>query len=194
MRGHTAGLDEAGRGPLAGPVVAAAVVLDPNKPIVGVTDSKQLTPARRNELYAHIVDVAVSFGIGSVDAQAIDELNVLQASLQAMREAFAALTVDVSDAWVDGNQDPDLPVQTTMLVGGDGIRKDIGAASIVAKVTRDRLMQVFATQFPGYGFEHNMGYATPDHLASLRRLGPCPIHRRSFAPVREAPLQGFTFS
>ena len=185
MHRYAAGIDEAGRGPLAGPVVAAAVVLDRGNPISGLDDSKKLTATQRDELFERITEGAIAYGIASVDAAKIDEINILQASLLAMRNAFASLDFDVGEAWIDGNQEPSLPVPTHTLVGGDGIRADIGAASILAKVSRDRIMGKYANQFPGYGFEHNMGYPTSLHLQRLRELGPCAIHRRSFAPVRD---------
>lgn len=190
-----AGLDEAGRGPLAGPVVAAAVVLDPASPIEGLDDSKKLDEKRREELYPLILERALVVGVGVAEVGRIDEINILRASLAAMKLAFGrcerTLLRKIEGAVIDGNMRAPLPkrvVQET-IIGGDGLSAPIMAASIVAKVSRDRRMRREARRWPGYGFEQHKGYATPAHREALMRLGPCPLHRRSFAPVRLA-LQG----
>ncbi len=183
-----AGIDEAGRGPLAGPVVAAAVVLDEANPIEGLGDSKKLSLARREALFVEIQGKAIAYGIGMAEPEEIDERNILQATLLAMRRAYDALNIAVDEVWVDGNQDPGIPALTFTLVGGDGKLPAIGAASILAKVTRDRLMVTFAKTYPQYGFEQHKGYPTPHHLQQLQLHGPCVIHRRSFAPVNNAKL------
>jgi len=180
-----AGVDEVGRGPLAGPVVAAAVILDPAKPIAGVRDSKRLTPEQREALLPVIYRQAVAVGIGQVDAAVIDEINILQAALRAMREAVTALSVPPDWVLVDGPRPvPGLPCGQTLVVKGDALSPSIAAASIVAKVTRDRLLVELDALYPGYGLAQHKGYPTPQHLASLERLGVSPIHRRSFGPVR----------
>ncbi len=183
-----AGVDEAGRGPLAGPVVAAAVILDPRQPIAGLADSKQLSARRREQLAGDIAEHALCVGLAVVEAGEIDRLNILQATLKAMCMAVAELLPQPTLVHVDGNQAPplDLPVKT--LVGGDRIDPAIGAASIVAKVHRDRLMLDWHERFPDYGFDRHKGYPTPAHLSALERLGPCPAHRRSFRPVNQLTL------
>lgn len=184
MPAGAAGVDEAGRGPLAGPVVAAAVILDPARPIAGLDDSKRLTAARRTELAEQIRSRALAFAVCAVEAPEIDTLNILQAALKAMRLAVEALTPMPVEAWVDGNQPPrglNMPVRA--VVGGDGLLPAISAASILAKTTRDALLVALASRHPGYGFEQHFGYPTPAHLEALRQLGPCAEHRRSFAPV-----------
>ena len=181
-----AGIDEAGRGPLAGPVVAAAVVLDPYEHIAGLNDSKKLTAAVRARLFDQISECAASFGIGIATPAEIDDINILQATLLAMRRAFGALDMVVDEVWVDGISDPGLSVPTHLLVQGDSKVPEISAASILAKVTRDRTMEALAIEFPGYGFETNKGYPTAMHREQLQALGPCPIHRRSFSPVQDA--------
>lgn len=180
-----AGLDEVGRGPLAGPVVAAAVILDPEKPILGLDDSKKLSEKKREALEASICLSALSVGIGVVAPEQIDQMNILRASLWAMKLAFEKLSVTADEAWVDGNQRAPLGrmIQKTF-VGGDALHACIMAASIVAKVYRDRLMLDYAKLYPEYGFEHHKGYGTAMHVKALERFGPCEIHRRSFAPVR----------
>lgn len=189
---YVAGLDEAGRGPLAGPVVAAAVVLHPDRPIEGLNDSKQLDAQTRAALYELIMERALAVGVGVHEPPRIDEINILRASLDAMRVAFegceASLGKRVGGAVVDGNMLAPLPkrVKQEAVIGGDGISPCIMAASIVAKVTRDRRMVEEAVRWPGYGFEQHKGYATPQHREALMRLGPCPLHRRSFITVREA--------
>ena len=185
------GIDEAGRGPLAGPVVAAAVALNPAAKLQGLADSKKLTALMRDLLYDEIESSAIAYGIGYADAKEIDTHNILQASLLAMRRAYANMNIQADEVWVDGNQDPEIPAPTYTLVGGDGKMPVISAASILAKVTRDRLMVNYATEYPGYGFERHKGYPTALHLARLKALGPCPIHRQSFAPVRTARSLAF---
>jgi ribonuclease HII len=184
LGGMVAGVDEAGRGPLAGPVVAAAVVLAGKRWPKGIADSKQLPPDAREALYPKIA-AACAVGIGVCSVEEIDRLNILRASLLAMRRALDALPLTPSAALVDGNQPPDFPCPVTCVVEGDARCLSIAAASIVAKVTRDRMMRGLAMWHAGYGWETNFGYATPEHRVALRRLGPTPLHRRSFAPVRE---------
>ena len=180
-----AGVDEAGRGPLAGPVSVAAVILDPARPITGLNDSKKLSEARREALYPQIVSHALAWHVESVTAQEIDALNILQATLAGMRRAVAALQPAAQLARIDGNHLPrDLPCPGQALVGGDAIEPAIMAASILAKVARDRAMQALHCEYPQYGFDRHKGYPTAAHLAALQAHGPCPQHRRSFAPVR----------
>jgi ribonuclease HII len=183
---NVAGADEAGRGPLAGPVVAAAVLLSEGFDVRGIRDSKQLTRDQREAAFARIVTTC-AFEIEMADVEEIDRKNILRASLAAMARALERLSPE--RALIDGNQLPpsDLPMET--VVKGDAKFACIAAASILAKVTRDRLMVAYDAEYPGYGFASNYGYPTPDHLEALRRLGPCPIHRRSFAPVQAALLQ-----
>ena len=178
------GVDEVGRGPLAGPVVAAAVILDPARPIDGLADSKKLSEKRREALYLEICDSALAWSLGRAEVAEIDAINILQASLLAMRRAVAALTVVPQQALVDGNRLPDLPCPARALVGGDASEPCISAASIIAKVTRDREMVALDAEFPGYGLARHKGYPTSVHLRALRELGATEIHRRSFAPVR----------
>jgi ribonuclease HII len=186
---RVAGVDEAGRGPLAGPVVAAAVVLDPDRPIAGARDSKKLSAARRERLADEIRGRATAWAIGVASVEEIDELNILQASLLAMRRAVEALVPQADLALVDGNRLPTLAIAARAIVGGDDSEPAISCASILAKTHRDGLMVELARRYPGYGFEGHFGYPTPVHLALLRALGPCAVHRRSFAPVREALAQ-----
>jgi ribonuclease HII len=178
------GADEAGRGPLAGPVVAAAVILDPVRPIDGLRDSKQLSPSRRDELAQHIRGRAMAWAIAEASVEEIDALNILQASLLAMRRAIEALEPAAEFALIDGNQLPRLRIEARAVVGGDALEPAISAASILAKQYRDRLMVGLDREFPGYGFAMHSGYPTAQHLDRLRALGPCAVHRRSFAPVR----------
>jgi ribonuclease HII len=182
------GVDEAGRGPLVGAVVAGAVVLDPLNPISGLKDSKRLTPARREALYAEIVLKAKAWGVGEASPLEIDQINILQATMLAMQRAVDDLCVRLG-RWpdkvlIDGNRCPSLPIPAEAIVKGDSKEPAISAASIVAKVTRDRQMVDLHARYPGYGFLQHMGYPTPVHLAALRQLGACPEHRRSFSPVR----------
>jgi len=181
-----AGVDEAGRGPLAGPVMAAAVVLDPSAVPAGLADSKQLTPGRRNELAVRIRSVAVAWSVAWADACEIDTLNILHASMLAMRRAVLGLHLAPEHAQVDGNRCPRLPCTVEAIIRGDASVAAISAASILAKVARDEFMRELDGVYPGYGFERHKGYPTPAHMAALAELGPCPCHRRSFRPVREA--------
>lgn len=179
------GVDEAGRGPLAGPVVAAAVLLDARRPIAGLRDSKQLSPARRDELGVLIRERALAWSIAAASVEEIDRLNILQASLLAMKRAIEALDPAAEAALVDGNQLPRLAIEARAVIGGDALEPAISAASILAKQHRDRLMAELDLTYPGYGFAEHAGYPTARHLRRLRELGPCNIHRRSFAPVRD---------
>jgi len=186
------GVDEAGRGPLAGPVHAAAVVLDPRRPIPGLADSKVLAPARREALAQQIRERALCWSVVAVEAAEIDAINILQASLQAMRRAVLALDPAPPAVWVDGNRLPDFAGHSfavRAVVKGDARVQSISAASILAKTARDACMRELAVRHPGYGFERHMGYPTPEHLAALRLLGPCAIHRKSFAPVAMAAVR-----
>ena len=180
-----AGVDEAGRGPLAGPVVVAAVILDPLRPIAGLADSKVLGAARREQLALEIRSRVLAFSICVVEAEEIDRLNILGATLAAMSRAVAALAIRPALALIDGNRVPrDLPCRGQAIVRGDASEAAISAASILAKTERDRIMCALDLIHPGYGFHKHKGYPTAEHFESLRRLGPCPQHRRSFAPVR----------
>src|SRR3954469_16208751 len=185
-----AGVDEVGRGPLAGPVVAAAVILDPSRPISGLRDSKKLTAARRSELAEIIETQALAVGIGRAEVAEIDLLNILRASLLAMERAVANLSLQPDVVYVDGNTMPTLSMPAVAVIGGDDRVASISAASIVAKVLRDREMDRAAAHFPNYGFERHKGYATAAHLEALARFGPSPLHRRSFAPIRESAVDG----
>lgn len=184
-----AGVDEAGRGPLAGPVVAAAVIFPPEHFIEGVRDSKLLTEDEREELYARIVAEASAYGIGIVQPEVIDQINILQATYRAMHEAIRSLSVEPSLLLVDGNRFLDMGIPFRTIVDGDALSFSIAAASIIAKVTRDRLMMAYDAQFPGYGFAQHKGYATPQHREAIRRLGLCEIHRRSFADLSQLQLE-----
>lgn len=180
---HVAGIDEAGRGPWAGPVVAAAVVLPAGFDAHGINDSKKLSARKREALYDHITqNTQWALGIATVDE--IDAMNILAATKEAMRRAFSQLTPMPDAALVDGNQPPALPCKTIAVVGGDALSLSIAAASILAKVTRDRMMAALAVEFPGYGWESNAGYGTKSHQDGLAQLGVTPHHRRSFAPIR----------
>lgn len=179
-----AGVDEAGRGPLAGPVVAAAVILDPLRPIVGLADSKKLSEQQRDALALLIRERALNFAICAVEPAEIDAINILQATLQAMRRAVQALSVRPSFVQVDGNRLPILSIAAEAIVQGDVTEPAISAASILAKTHRDALMRQLDSSYPGYGFAVHKGYPTVAHLAALRRLGVCAIHRRSYAPVK----------
>jgi ribonuclease HII len=186
--GLVAGVDEAGRGPIAGPVVVAAVILDPTRPIAGVADSKRLSARRRALLEHEIRRHALAHAVVEIPAATIDRINILEATLLGMRRALAALAPAPCHALVDGNRLPhDLPCPAEAIVDGDALEPAIGAASILAKVHRDRLMDDCHARWPGYGFDAHRGYPTPGHLDALARLGPCPEHRRSFAPVRACP-------
>ena len=181
-----AGVDEAGRGPLAGPVVAAAVILDPAAPIAGLDDSKRLSPRRRADLAGEIRERAASWAVARVDVDVIDAINILQATMQAMREAVGRLDPAPDLILVDGNRCPDVPCPVRAVVGGDATVAAIGAASILAKVARDREMIEMDRRYPEYGFARHKGYGTQAHRDALLRLGPSPIHRLSFAPVKSA--------
>ena len=182
-----AGVDEAGRGPLAGPVSVAAVILDPNHPIAGLNDSKKLSEARREALYPQIIEHALAWHIEFVQADEIDELNILHATMAGMRRAVCALQPAAQLARIDGNRIPTgLPCHAEALIGGDALDPAIMAASILAKVARDRAMVALHDEFPAYGFAVHKGYPTPAHLTALNTHGPCPQHRQSFAPVRRS--------
>jgi ribonuclease HII len=185
MPGLVAGVDEAGRGPLAGPVVAAAVILDDLKRIRGLNDSKLLTPAVRERLYDEIRAKALCCSVAEASVEEIDRLNILQATLLAMRRAIDGLRLKPIKVLIDGNQLPVVTMLAEAIVDGDAKVKSISAASILAKVHRDRLCLQLDALHPHYGFAAHKGYATPEHLAALREHGACPLHRRSFAPVRE---------
>jgi ribonuclease HII len=185
VSGPMAGVDEVGRGPLAGPVVAAAVILDPGRIIRGLNDSKRLCAEERERLDDEIRRRAVCFAVAEASVDEIDRLNILRAALLAMRRAVEALTEQPDIVLVDGNQRPELIMPVRMVVGGDAKVRAIAAASIVAKVYRDRLLGGLHGVHPQYGFHDHKGYSTPAHLAALREHGACPHHRRSFAPVRE---------
>lgn len=181
-RQPVAGIDEAGRGPWAGPVVAAAVILDPRQVPAGLNDSKKLSATRREALFGELM-AAARTGVGSAGTDEIDRLNILEATMLAMMRAFAALPVVPAHALIDGTRAPPLPCPSTTVVRGDARCLSIAAASIVAKVTRDRLMSDLARAYPGYGWERNAGYGTAEHRRALDQLGLTPHHRRSFAPV-----------
>lgn len=183
-----AGVDEAGRGPLAGPVVVAAVVFDPARPrINGLDDSKQLTAERREILYARIVERALAWQVVFVEVEEIDRINIFQATMRGMRSALEGVAHAAGIARIDGNHlPPSLPCPAEAWIGGDARDRSIMAASILAKVSRDRAMVALHQQHPEYGFDEHKGYSTPSHLAALRAHGPCPHHRRSFAPVAQA--------
>lgn len=187
--GAVAGVDEAGRGPLAGPVVAAAVVLDASRPIAGLADSKTLTPSRREVLAGEIRAHSIAWALGWADAAEVDALNVLQATFLAMRRALRALSVEPAHVIVDGNRCPDLrgvvrECTVEAVVRGDATVASVSAASILAKCARDEHMLELDQRYPGYGFSAHKGYPTAAHVAALRRLGPSPVHRLSFAPVQ----------
>lgn len=179
------GIDEAGRGPLAGPVVAAAVILPAKGRPKGLDDSKQLNVEAREDLALKIRAIGI-VGVGVASVEEIDELNILRASHLAMRRAFDALSERPIAALVDGNMSPDLPCPVEWVIDGDAIVPLISAASIIAKVERDRMMNELCALYPGYAFSKHKGYGTPEHQQALKRLGPCPIHRMSFKPVRDA--------
>lgn len=181
-----AGVDEVGRGPLCGAVVTAAVILDPSRPILGLNDSKKLTEARREKLYDEICEKALSWHIARAEVEEIDQLNILHATMLAMQRAVEGLHITPKMAMIDGNRCPKLTMPSEAVVKGDSKVPAIAAASILAKVSRDREMAAFELIYPGYGIGGHKGYPTPVHLEALARLGPTPIHRRSFAPVRLA--------
>lgn len=180
-----AGIDEAGRGPLAGPVVAAAVVLPENRLIPGVNDSKKLTAARRNALYDIIMSEAVSVGVGVSDSQTVDRINILQATLRAMEAAVNSLDISPDCLLIDGISKTALNVHQKTIKKGDSLSLSIAAASIIAKVTRDRMMEEYDREYPGYGFAGHKGYGSASHMSAIAVLGPSPIHRLTFRGVRE---------
>jgi ribonuclease HII len=180
------GVDEAGRGPLAGPVLAAAVILDPKRRIRGLDDSKVLNAKTREALYKKIVERSIAYCVASASVEEIDTLNILHATMLAMKRAVEGLAVMPTLAKIDGNRCPVLSVRSVAIIGGDALVPAISAASILAKVTRDRMLAELHERFPVYGFDSHVGYSTPQHLAALIEHGPCVHHRRSFAPVREA--------
>lgn len=180
-----AGVDEAGRGPLAGPVAVAAVILDPSRTIAGLNDSKKLSAARREALYPQIIERALAWCVVLIEPEEIDRLNIFQATMVGMSRSILGLSLAAHEALIDGNKLPkDLPCPGRAIIGGDALEPAISAASILAKVTRDRLMVCMEATHPGYGFAVHKGYPTPAHLRALEQLGPCAQHRRSFAPVR----------
>ncbi len=188
LDGLVCGVDEAGRGPLAGPVVAAAVILDPNNPIDGLNDSKRLSARRRERLKAEICAKALAWAVAEASVEEIDTINILHASMLAMQRAVDALSVRPIRALIDGNRCPKLACEVEAVVGGDGKIEAIAAASILAKTTRDAGMSNLHLCYPQYGFDRHMGYPTALHLRALREHGPSPVHRRSFSPVRQLVL------
>ncbi len=178
-----AGVDEAGRGCLAGPVVAGAVILDENQPIHGLRDSKTLSKKKRNEFFEQIQEKALAYSVGITEAEEIDRINILQAALLAMEKAVLILHETPDCILIDGNSKTSLPIEQKAIVKGDSRCACIAAASIVAKVTRDRIMTEIERKYPGYGFSRHKGYPTKEHFAALKNLGPCPIHRKSFKGV-----------
>ncbi|TET45111.1 ribonuclease HII [candidate division TA06 bacterium] len=180
-----AGVDEAGRGPLAGPVVAAAVILKKDSFMEGVRDSKKLSPNRREELFPAIVNESLSYGIGVIEHHVIDDLNIRSATFAAMRCAISKLSMPPDHVLVDGYPIPGLDLPQSAIIGGDDISLSIAAASILAKVYRDRMMELYDAAYPQYGFARNKGYATPQHVEALLSHGPCKIHRKTFRPVRD---------
>jgi ribonuclease HII len=182
--GLICGVDEAGRGPIAGPVYAAAVVLDADRPIPGLADSKLLAPARREAVASAIRDVARAWSVAWATVEEVDRLNILRATLLAMQRAVAGLGIVPDEAWIDGDRCPELPCRTRAIVGGDRLHAPISAASVLAKTARDAEMRKLHERYPDYGLDRHKGYPTPEHLAALERHGVCEIHRRSFAPVR----------
>ena len=187
---RVAGVDEVGVGPLAGPLVAAAVILPPECAVRGIDDSKKVPPARREALRVEIEACAIAVAIGIVEVGDVDRLNTYWASIEAMRRAVAALPVAPQQVLIDARHIPGLAVPQAALVKGDARSYSIAAASIIAKVRRDAMMTALEERYPGYGFARHMGYGTAEHLAALARLGPCPAHRRSFQPVAQARLPG----
>ena len=181
-----AGIDEAGRGPLAGPVVAAAVVLDPKRPIEGLADSKKISHKKRIHLFAEIKRNTIAWGIGIATAAEIDEVNIQHATLRAMQRAYTAMKIEVNHVLVDGLYCPEVKASCSAIIKGDQTVPEISAASILAKVTRDTEMQNHHKSMPEYGFDQHKGYPTAQHIAALRKFGPCNLHRRSYKPVRDA--------
>ncbi len=181
---YIAGIDEVGRGPLAGPVVAAAVILNPEQPIIGLDDSKKLSELKRKQLFKEIKEKAIAVAVGSAEAAEIDQINILQATKSAMHRAVQQLDVEPDLLLVDA-ETLDLPIEQRAIIKGDSNSNSIAAASIVAKVIRDDLMNTFDQSYPEYGFKNNVGYGTKMHLEALAQFGPTPIHRKSFAPVKK---------
>ena len=186
---RVAGVDEVGRGCLAGPVYAAAVILPPRCRIKDLDDSKKLSPEKRHDVAARVRDRALAWSVARAEVEEIDQVNILRATFLAMRRALAALAMIPTECWVDGNQDPGLGLPVRMIVGGDGLEACIMAASVIAKVARDEEMARLCSVHPGYGFAQHKGYGTPMHIEALRRLGPSPIHRRSFAPCAQVEFE-----
>ena len=182
---YVVGVDEAGRGPLAGPVVSAAVVLDPSIPIPQLKDSKKLSLKKREFLFKAIQKKAIAFAFGRATVEEIEKLNILQATLLSMQRAVFNLSITPSQVWVDGNQAPTLPYQVKTIVKGDETVATISAASILAKVLRDREMLEYHAQYPDYGFRQHKGYATKQHIVALNKLGATPLHRKNFSPVKK---------
>ncbi|MCL2916945.1 ribonuclease HII [Shewanella litorisediminis] len=185
QQGRVAGVDEVGRGPLVGDVVTAAVILDPGKPIAGLNDSKKLSEKKRDALYLEIMDKALAVSVGRASPAEIDELNILHATMLAMQRAVAGLTIVPESVLVDGNRTPDFGLPAHAVVKGDGLIAAISAASVIAKVTRDREMEDLDARYPQYGFAGHKGYPTKAHFEALSAHGVLPEHRRSFRPVRE---------
>lgn len=186
----TAGVDEAGRGPLAGPVTVAAVILDPGVPIPGLGDSKKLSEKRREALFPEIQQHSLAYSIVEVSVEEIDRINILQATLLGMKRAVEKLSPEPALALIDGTHSPSLDCEVRTIIQGDSLEPAISAASILAKVSRDRLMRRMHRKYPEYGFDRHKGYPTAGHLRQLRQLGPCAIHRKSFAPVSQLLQQG----
>ncbi len=186
VEGTLAGVDEAGRGPLVGNVVAAAVILDPGNPVDGLNDSKKLSARRREQLAGLVRDKAIAWSVVSIDSQQIDHINILQATMLAMKRAVEQLAVPPQHVFIDGNRCPDISVPATAIVKGDARVAEISAASILAKVERDAQMLLLHETYPQYGFDKHKGYPTKAHFEALAEYGPCPEHRRSYAPVRRA--------
>jgi len=183
---YIAGVDEAGRGPLAGAVIAAAVILPPTYDLPFLTDSKAISEKKRELCYEQIKMQSVAYAVGRAEVDEIDEINILQASMLAMQRAVLNLSTVPHEAWIDGNRCPNLQIPARAIIKGDLYKPCISAASIIAKVERDREMLELHTQFPEYGFDKHKGYGTKQHMAALKQYGPCSIHRRSFAPVKKA--------
>lgn len=181
---RVAGVDEAGRGPLAGPVVAAAVILDAKYVIKDLADSKTLSEKKREILYDEIMQHALAVSHACIEVEEIDRINIFQASMLAMQRAVIGLDPKAEEVWIDGTHSPSLDVPAFTLIKGDQLHSSISAASIIAKVTRDRIMRKYALQYPGYGFEQHKGYGTRLHMQALQQMGPCSIHRRSYGPVK----------
>jgi ribonuclease HII len=182
---HIAGVDEAGRGPLAGPVTAAAVILDPKQPIAGLTDSKLLTEKARQRLYPEIKAKALAYCIAQASVLEIEQLNILQASLLAMKRAVEGLSITPDEIWVDGTFVPHVAMPGTAFIGGDLLHANISAASILAKVDRDAIMVEYGKMYPEYGFEKHKGYPTKDHIQSMKTHGVLLIHRKTYGPVKK---------